>query len=269
MTTVVFTRKQPRRRQPAIRGVVDFSSPLLQGTTGFWQLGAAIDTFDEVSGVRASVVSPASYSIKLAPEGISPSQPSSKAYFDTNILGSALGISGSANRTIYGLVMPSPQDNSAIFEHGTPTNQDWSFRSLTAGSSWRLNIFGVLGADATYVPTTNPISFICTQSGTTVSYWINGAQRYSNTAAVNTHDATFKIGAGVYWAAWLNNIFFIGVAPRAWSDVEKRAFSEKPWSVYRPVRRRAYFDIGAGPPPTFLAAWANRRTPIIGAGGVH
>jgi hypothetical protein len=133
-----------------------------------------------------------------------------------------------------------------LFEHGTPTNQDWSLRMNSSATAWRLNIYGVVAVDFTYDPGTNPLSFICTQRGTKVSIWINGKERATTTATVNTHDATFKIGAGAFWSFWGAPIFFEGVANRAWSDSEKIAFSENPWQLFAPLPRRIFVGTTAG-----------------------
>ena len=262
--------------QPRIPVELDLENSLVQQTTGLWQFLGSVSVQDVVTRTQVSLNTASSnYSVIEGTDFIAPYPPSSGAsYFNTNRTNASLGISGSSSRTIYGHAAQSVTSSGALFECGTPTNQDWSLRHNGSATAWRLNIFGVLALDFTYDPGAEgtPFTFICTQNGSAIDVWINGASRATATQAVNTHNANFLIGGGTFWSSWVRPIHMLGVANRAWSTEEKLAFSDNPWQVYRPQALTVYFGSAAVVTPTGYAnealqaitEQATGRTGVVG-----
>lgn len=242
MSVTVLTHKL--NRQPPQAAPLDYSNRLLVGTTGLWQLHDQFYIRDSITGINGSIADPTNVLRLVRPAGIGLGAVSSTMgrYVDTGRLASALGISGSSNRTIYGVASFDDSSNAAaIFTLGVPSsgNQDWSLRKNSATNNWRFNIFGVISIDFTYaIPAGAQAAFVCTQSGTAVEIWLNGTLCGSGTATVNTNDVVLKIGGdSVLWSSWVQPVHFLGVANRAWSTAEKVSYFNNPWQLYKVPRR--------------------------------
>ncbi|HEV2612536.1 MAG TPA: hypothetical protein VGU61_19900 [Noviherbaspirillum sp.] len=239
----------PRRfsQQPQQPAPLDLSNPLLRGTTGLWSFQNGLDIRDLVTGITGTFSDAAgNYFSATGPAGRGlRSASNTSRQINTGRLASSLGVSGSSNRTIYGVASMDPMaDTEAIFTLGVPSSgQDWTLRRNGGTGGWRLNIWGVVSVDFTCeVPENGQVIFICTQNGTTINIWMNGASRANNTGTINTTDANFCIGGGPFWPSWARPIQMVGVANRAWTDNEKRAFSDNPWQVFKAPSRRIWVE---------------------------
>lgn len=221
---------------------LDWSNPLLRSTTGLWQLQNGFYIRDSVSGAIGSIGDLTNVRSVIGQAGIGLASISSTSgrYVNTGRLASSLGISGTSNRTIYGVCAnDASAANQAVFTLGVPsTGQDWTLRN-NGTNAWRFNIWGVTSIDFTYaVPDGGTIAYVCTQNGTAVEIWINGQLRGSGTATVNTTDAVFKIGGDAsFWSSWQRPSYFSGVANRVWAAAEKKAFCNNPWQIFKSPQR--------------------------------
>lgn len=244
---LIVPRKRIWTQQPQQAAQID---PLLS-ITGLWNFTTKFPR-DSVSGVQTTASDfEANFLQKVGPVGLGVASASTTPrYINTGRLLSSLGISGSADRTIFGIAVDDLNaDHQVIFTAGAPsTGQDWTLRKNGSASSWRFNVWGSTSIDFTYSSPSGIIAFVCRQKGTLLTIWINGKIVGSGTVAVSTTDVSFTICGNAWngWASWQSPIGLIGVANKAWTEDFSAKASTDAWQIFRAPDSRIFVPTGAG-----------------------
>ena len=263
--SLILTSKIPWRRRPSGLVEIDRSSPQALGISGLWYAAPGI-VRDAINGKTPSIVGTSEF--RSSEELGAYLSTGTDAYVNTGLVGPS-GTSGLAVSAW--VLFPNITSDSAIIG-ARGTGWRFSMQGASAGDPLRLTFFGAWDQDSS-------ASGIVANTWThvAVTYDIANIRFYVNGKLLSTHARTTAISAtgtnAFYLSAGNNNgppemnagCRFVDTRYyqqwRSSADVWTDYDPQTRWSLYAPLVRRTYFDIGIG-------GGGGTTYPFTGSGGL-